>query len=101
MPLPPYVCGRRARVAGFVRLDLAFVDDTKATPQHRARDVVVRLLEHGGAFGVHVEKLDSNNSLARADLAWTLENLAGAPSYEAVTPADPKNGAAPAWGPWT
>ena len=69
MPLPPYVCGRRARVAGFVRLDLAFVDDTKATPQHRARDVVVRLLEHGGAFGVHVEKLDANNSLARADLA--------------------------------
>ena len=92
MPLPPYVCGRRARVAGFVRLDLAFVDDTKATPQHRARDVVVRLLEHGGAFGVHVEKLDANNSLARADLAWTLENLAGAPSYEALTPADPKNG---------
>ena len=83
MPLPPYVCGRRARVAGFVRLDLAFVDDTKATPQHRARDVVVRLLEHGGAFGAHVEKLDANNSLARADLAWTLENLAGAPRYEA------------------
>ena len=91
-PLPPFVCGQRARVAGFVRLDLAFVDATKATPKARARDVVVRLLEHAGAFGVHVEKLDANNSLARADLAWTLENLAGAPSYEALTPADPKNG---------
>ena len=43
MPLPPYVCGRRARVAGFVRLALAFVDDTKAPPQHRARRPVHRV----------------------------------------------------------